>query len=98
MEPDLSRQRARRHIVRPTESRKEVIQRRFVGEVDSGQLNTPLVLFTMEEIVIAHREIEKIPRLDTLRIVIVVFRVRRGNTDECLSELRCKTLAVRGVR
>src|ERR1019366_2751459 len=45
MESDLSRQRARRHIVRPAEGRKEVIQRQFVGHVDSGERKTPFVTF-----------------------------------------------------
>jgi len=98
VEPDLSRQRPRCHIMRPAERRQEVIQRRFVSQVDGGQLNAPLVLFTMEKIVIAQREIEKTPRLDALRIVIVVFGVRRRHADQCLSELRCKTRARQGLR
>src|ERR1019366_8522434 len=74
MESDLSRQRARRHIVRPAEGRKEVIQRQFVGHVDSGERKTPFVTFAFEHVVVAHRNIKQVARRDARRIVVGVLR------------------------
>jgi hypothetical protein len=54
VKPDLSRQGARRHIMRSTEGREEVIQRQFVGDVNGGKRQTPLVMVALEQIIVAH--------------------------------------------
>lgn len=48
MESQLSRQRPRRHLVRPAEGRKEVIQRLFVGYVNGRQREAPFVTIAFE--------------------------------------------------
>ncbi len=73
VEPELRRQRARRHIVRPAEGRKKVIQRRFVGYVDGGKRKTPFVMVAFEQVIVAHRNIKQVARRDARRIVIVIF-------------------------
>jgi len=73
VEPDLSRQRARRHVVRPAEGRKEVIERRFIGYVDGGEGETPFVMVAFEQVVVAHRNVKQTPRRDARRIAVVVF-------------------------
>jgi hypothetical protein len=73
VEPELSRQRARRHIVRPAEGREEVIERQFVGDVDGGKRETPFVTFAFKLVVVAHRNIEQITRRNARRIVVVIF-------------------------
>ena len=60
--------------MRPAESRKEVIESQFVGYVDGGKRETPLITIALEQIVVAHDNIEQAARRDALRIVIVVFR------------------------
>src|ERR1019366_8871908 len=74
VKPDLSRQRARRHIVRPAEGRKEVIQRCFVGNVDRGERKTPFVVVAFEQVVIAHRNIKQVTGRNARRIMVVVLR------------------------
>ena len=76
MEPKLSRQRARRHIVRPAEGREEVIQRRFVGDVDGGKRKTPFVMIAFEQVVVSHCNVKQIARRDAGWIVVVVLRSR----------------------
>jgi len=73
VEPDLSRQRARCHIVRPTEGRKKVIQREFVSHVDGGKRKAPFIMIAFEQIIVAHNEIKKATRRDAWRIVVVVL-------------------------
>src|ERR1039458_1276786 len=96
MEPDLSRERARRNIVRPTECRKEVIQRQLVGHVDTGGGQTPFVMVAFEQVVIAGRNVEQVARGDSGRIVVVVFGIDCWNLNKTLPELRCQ--AGRGQR
>ena len=58
VEPQLRRQRARRHKVSPTEGRKKVIQSHLVGDVDRGERQTPFVMVAFEQVVVARRNIE----------------------------------------
>src|ERR1035441_174503 len=88
MEAEFRRQRPWCQIVRARERREEVIERVLVGEVHGGQVEAPLVLVAVEQVVLAQRRIEDIPRRDALRIVVVVACVGRGNGDEAGSELR----------
>src|ERR1700730_11902676 len=91
MKPDLSRQRTRRHIVRPAERRKEVIQRRLVSHVDGGERKTPFVTFAFEQVVVAHRDIEKTPWGDALGIVVGVLRPGRWYLHQSRTILRWRT-------
>jgi len=90
VEPNLRRQRARRHIVRPAEGRKEVIQRRLVSHVDGGKRKTPFVMIALEQVVVAHGKIEQVTRRNTRRIPIIVLGVDRWDLDKAGSELRCQ--------
>ena len=73
VEPELGRQRSRRHIVRPAEGREKVIQCQFVGDVDGGKRETPFVTFAFKQVVVTHRNIEQVTRRNARRIVVVIF-------------------------
>ena len=73
VKPELSRQGARRHVMRSAEGREKVIQRQFVGDVDGGKRKTPFVVVAFEQIIVAYRNIKQVTRRDARRIVIVVF-------------------------
>ena len=88
---ELSRQRAGRHIVRPAEGGKEVIQRRLVRQIDRRKAETPLIPFALEQVVIAHREIEETSRGDALGIVVGVLRPRCRYLDQSRTILRWGT-------
>jgi len=60
VKPQLSRQRARRHKVRPTKGRKEVIQRYFVGNIDGRKRQAPFVVVALEQVVVANRSIKQV--------------------------------------
>jgi hypothetical protein len=48
VEPELSRQCSRSHVVRATESGKEVVEGILVSNVDGSQRETPSVTFAFE--------------------------------------------------
>src|ERR1700730_18672465 len=63
--------------MRPTERRQEVVQRYFVGKVrdlDGGCV--PPRSFPVKEVIRADAEIEKMARLYTIGIVVVILRAR----------------------
>ena len=80
-------QRTRRHVVRAAESRKEVIERVFVGDIDRGNLQADFVLVTAEKVVLSQRDVEHAPRRNALRIVIVVLLVRGRYRNEVRPKL-----------
>ena len=49
----------------------------------------------MEQVVMAHRQIEQTSRLDALRIVIVLFRARRRNFHQARCELSREAIVIR---
>lgn len=61
---------------------KEVVEREVVGQVDHFQPRAPLVAVSVEDVVVAHSEIKQIALLDTRRVEVVVFFVRRRNFYE----------------
>src|ERR1700677_335626 len=77
-----------------TEGGEEVIERVFVGDVDSSQAEAPFVAVALEEVVLTNRRVEKATRLDTRRVVVVVARTRSGDVDQAGGELRCDALVV----
>ena len=79
MDSDLGSQCTRRDIVRPAEGRKKVVKHIVVGNVNRCQLQTDFVPVAMEQIVVSNRQIEEASWLNTLRIMIVLLRVRRRN-------------------
>ena len=79
MEAQLRRQRARRHVVRSAEGGKEVIERHLVGHVDGRKPQAPLVTVAVEQVVVAHRDVEQIARCDAGRIVVIILGAGRGN-------------------
>ena len=74
MESELRRQRARRDVMRATERSKEVVEGHLVGQIDDREAQTPLVTVAVEQIVVTNRQIKQMARLDSLRIVVVIFR------------------------
>ena len=94
MEPELSCQRTRRHIVRAAEGGQEVIQRVLVGDVDRGQLQADFVLVSAEYIVVSNRQVEKAPRLDSLWVVVVLLGVRRWYLDQTRTQLSPKAVFI----
>jgi len=67
------------------ESRKKVVQRNFVRQIDDREADAPPVAVTVEEIVVPYGEIKQAARLDALRIVVVIFGKWRWylmNVDE----------------
>jgi hypothetical protein len=60
--------------MRPAEGRQKVVKRNFVGHVDRGQTQTPLVLVIMKKIVVADSYIEDMSRRNAGRVVIIIFR------------------------
>ena len=79
---NLRRQRPRGYIVRSAEGREEVVQRVLVRDVDRGQVEVHLVVFLMEDVVLAKRCVEKVARRDARRVMVVILLVWRGNLHE----------------
>ena len=79
VETQLHRFRSRRHIMRAAERGNEIVQRLFVRQVDDREAQAPLVTVAIEQIVLAHGNVEHVPRSDALRIVVVVLRSGRRN-------------------
>jgi hypothetical protein len=79
VEPELSRQRARRHIVRSAEGGEEVIECRLLAMLMAVKRKTPFVMVAFEQILVAHRDIEQAAGCDARRIVIVIFSSGRGH-------------------
>ena len=78
MEADFSRHCAWRDVVSTAKCGIEVVERHFVSQVDDCEAETPLVAVAIvEEVVLADRQVEQVPRLDSLWIVVVVFREGR---------------------
>src|SRR5580704_13875512 len=67
--------------VRAAERREEVVQRFLVGQVHDREAQAPLVAVAIEQIVVADRQVEKIPRSDARRILVVVLGAVGGNVD-----------------
>jgi hypothetical protein len=67
----------RRHVVRPAEGGKEIVQRLLVCQVDNREAEAPLVAVGIKEVVMAHANVEQVPWRNALRIVVVVFLARR---------------------
>src|SRR5277367_4185351 len=78
VEAELHGFRPRRHVVRAAERREEVIQRGLVGDVDGRKAQAPLVPIAMEQIVVAHRDVEQIAWCDAWWILVVVLGSGRG--------------------
>lgn len=77
VESDLGGQGAGSNVVRAAERREEIVQREFVRDVDRGEADAPLVAVAVEQVVVADGHVKQVPRRNSLRIVVVVFRVRR---------------------
>lgn len=72
---------ARAYEMRTAERRKEVVQGFLVGQVDDREAQAPLVTIAVEEVVVADGQVEKVPRCDARRILIVVLGAVGGNVD-----------------
>jgi hypothetical protein len=62
VESDLSRKRTRRCVVRSAEGGKKVVQSVLVCDVDGRELQTHLVIVTVEHVVVSDGNVEKAPR------------------------------------
>ena len=87
-ETQLSGKGARRDVVRAAEGGEEVVERVLVGQIDDRELRAPLVPVAMEDVVVAHGEIEEAAGSDARRIVVVVFRPGSRNRDQRRAVLR----------
>src|ERR1700716_4186160 len=67
--------------MRTRERRQEVIKRDLVGHIYGGDLKAPLISLTVEEIVIAHGNVEEVPRGDARRVVVVTLCSGRAGTE-----------------
>jgi hypothetical protein len=88
VESDLSRQRARRHIVRAAEGGKEIVECVLVGQVDRRELEAHLVLIAVEEVVMSDGNVEKASRRDTRWVLVVVLCIRLRYLQKSGPELR----------
>ena len=79
VEADFGRQRARRDVMRAAESGEEIVHGDFVRDIDRREPETPLVSVAAKQIVFADTRIEEAARRNAGRIVVVIFRVWRGN-------------------
>ena len=86
MKPNLGGYSTRGDVMRAAEGRKEVVKHVVVRQVDDGQLRAPFVLIAVEEVIVAHGEIEEIPVCDARRIFVVLF----GSWGRHLDERRAK--------
>ena len=67
--------------MRSSESRKEVIKRPLIGDVNGAKMNAPLVTITAKEVVMPHSQIKKMPWRNARRIVIIVLSSRRWDAN-----------------
>ena len=58
VEGELDRLCTRRYVVCSAERREEIVQGRFVGQVDHGEAQAPLVAVAVEKIVMAHGKVK----------------------------------------
>lgn len=98
MKPNLGGYSTRSDVVRAAESRKEIVKHVVVRQVDDGQLRAPFVPIAVEEIIVAHGEIEEIPRRDARRIFVVLFGSRGWHLDERRTKRRCRAIVRQGRR
>ena len=82
MKAEFRRVAARRHKVRSTERRQEVIKRGLIRQVDDREAQAPLVVVAMEKVVISHAGVEQVAWSDPRRIVIVIFGTSRRYADQ----------------
>ena len=75
-------QSARSDVVRAAEGGEEVVERVFVGNVDGGEAQAPLVAVAVEEVVGTEGGVEEAARCDARRILVVVLGSGSGDADE----------------
>ena len=96
MEADLCRHGTRRYVVRAAEGGEEVVECVFVGDVDGGEAEAPLVAVTLEEVFLTDRGVEEATRVDALWVFVVISSVGSRNADQAGGELRCEAGAGQG--
>ena len=74
VEPKLRRERPRRDEVGSAERGQEVVKRDFVGQVDDGEAEAPLVTVFVEQFVISQADVKQVPRSDSRWIAVIVRR------------------------
>ena len=90
VESDFAGVRARRNVVCAAERGQVVVQRLLVGKVDYCEASAPTEAIAMEEIVVANSDVQQAARLNSLRIVIVIFLTRCRNLKIDRTELICR--------
>ena len=70
--------------MRPRKRRQEVVQRVVVAHVDGSEPRADLVAIRLpvHQVVVAQFHIEKVTRLNALRVLVVVFGARRPDPDQ----------------
>jgi hypothetical protein len=59
--------------MRSAEGGEKIVKRHLVGHVDDCEARAPSAPISVKQIVITDRNVEQIPRLDALGIVIVIL-------------------------
>ena len=67
--------------MRTAERRKEIVERFLVRQVGDRHSRAPSETIAMEQIVVAHCQVKKVPRRDPRRILVVILRALRRNAD-----------------
>ncbi len=81
MKTDGRGQRARRNIMRSAERGKEIVECLFVRQIDNFQAGAPLIPVGIKQVVISQGDVEQVARLNSLRIVVVIFRPGQRHFD-----------------
>lgn len=83
--------------MRTAESGQEVIQRIIVRQVNRRQLEAPLILVALEQIIEPQRQVEQVARGDAGRVVVVVLGIGRRYLDERRAKLGSRTVEGQGL-
>ena len=65
--------------MRSAKSRKEIVERVLIRQIDDGESNAPIPLVMLKQVVLPQAEIEEIPLRDTRRVVVGVLSSRGGD-------------------
>src|ERR1035438_5100583 len=89
METDGCRHSTRRDVMSSAKSRQEIVQGVFVSEIHHRESCAPFIFIPVENVVMAHSDIEKITCPDARRIVVGIIGAGRRNLDQSRAVLRC---------
>ena len=91
MEAQLRREASRGDVVGSAEGGEKIIKRVRIGQIDDRELRAPLVLVSVEQIVMSQRKVEQITRLNAGRVVVVVLCAGGRDAKKGRAVLRGRT-------